>query len=135
MSCRLVLAAVLLFVSVGVAAPASAGADVVRERTSAVEFNACNGDLVRLEITLRTVIPPANPDGSQVVNVRIHGTGAGQPSGLEYVLNTNNHTVFAPGEVEQSLRQRLIVQGATDNQVFIAIDRDGQGTFEFECRG
>jgi hypothetical protein len=132
---RLLLTAVLSLVFLGVAAPASARADVQREETTTVEFNSCNGDLVHLVIRLQTVIPPAKPDGSQIINVHVHGTGVGQPSGLKYTLTTNNHTVFAPGGAEQSFRQRLISQGSADNQVFIIIDRNGHGTFEFECRG
>lgn len=127
----ILVAAMFLPAAVATAAPA--------ESTRSEQFNDaindCNGELVRLAVTVH-IVSKENKDGSFIQRVNIHGQGTGS-RGNEYIVNSTNTSRWtAGGFFSFDERSRLISKGAEPNLVLlIHFDPDTRLTVEADCRG
>lgn len=132
-----ILSPLILLVALLLPAGGAAAAPAESTRTEQVNavINNCNGELVRLEVTVH-VVSKEQRDGSFIQRANIHGQGTGD-QGNEYVFSATNASRWTSGGFYSfDERSRLISKGPQPNLVLLIHFDPATGlTIKADCRG
>lgn len=124
---RVILTLTLVFLAIGVCAPAALGQTVIQDTPIANQqvLNDCNNEVVDMSGTLHSEMSfSTNPNGNThfSLNATVHMTGVGESTLVNYVANESTHQeTNTKGMVAQeqsfSTKIKLVSQGPTPNMV------------------